>query len=157
MTFKESLSYQDFVPSVKEFIFSFGGSLDPRLWVTLVQEELKELKAEMAHGNKVAALKELADLNYVIAGLWITVGQGDLMPAEEQERNKEILTDAALTISACYNQFDFTVRTVFEAFHRVHDSNMSKLGDDGKPVYREDGKILKGPNYKAPDLTDLVE
>ncbi len=43
-----------------------------------------------------------------------------------------------------------------EAFNRVHESNLSKLGDDGKPVVREDGKILKGPNYKAPDLGDLV-
>ena len=43
-----------------------------------------------------------------------------------------------------------------EAFKRVHESNMSKLGDDGKPVYREDGKVLKGHNYKAPDLGDLV-
>lgn len=44
-----------------------------------------------------------------------------------------------------------------EAFQRVHESNMSKLGPDGKPVYREDGKVMKGPNYKKPDLTDLVE
>lgn len=39
---------------------------------------------------------------------------------------------------------------------RVHDSNMSKLGDDGKPVRREDGKVLKGPNYYEPILDDLV-
>lgn len=43
-----------------------------------------------------------------------------------------------------------------EAFKRVHESNMSKLGDDGKPLYREDGKVLKGPNYKPADLGDLV-
>lgn len=43
-----------------------------------------------------------------------------------------------------------------EAVRRVHASNMSKLGDDGKPIYREDGKVLKGPNYKKPDLGDLV-
>ena len=43
-----------------------------------------------------------------------------------------------------------------EAFRRVHESNMSKLGPDGKPIYREDGKVLKGPNYKKPDLSDLV-
>lgn len=43
-----------------------------------------------------------------------------------------------------------------EAFSRVHQSNMSKLGDDGKPIYRDDGKVLKGKNYKAPDLSDLV-
>jgi predicted HAD superfamily Cof-like phosphohydrolase len=43
-----------------------------------------------------------------------------------------------------------------EAFKRVHESNMSKLGDDGKPLYREDGKVLKGPNYKPADLSKLV-
>ena len=32
----------------------------------------------------------------------------------------------------------------------------NKLGEDGKPVYREDGKVLKGPNYQPPDLSDLV-
>lgn len=41
-------------------------------------------------------------------------------------------------------------------FNRVHESNMSKLGDDGKPVYREDGKVMKGPNYKPPFLEDLI-
>ena len=43
-----------------------------------------------------------------------------------------------------------------QALRRVHQSNMSKLGDDGKPIYREDGKVLKGPNYQPPNLTDLV-
>lgn len=38
------------------------------------------------------------------------------------------------------------------AFDQVHRSNMSKLGDDGKPIVREDGKILKGPNYWVPDM-----
>ena len=42
-----------------------------------------------------------------------------------------------------------------EVFERVHRSNMSKLGDDGKPIYREDGKVLKGPNYQPPTLEDL--
>ena len=43
-----------------------------------------------------------------------------------------------------------------EAMHRVHESNMSKLGKDGHPIYREDGKVLKGPDYQPPDLEDLV-
>jgi|TARA_E500000331_G_scaffold158165_1_gene153404 predicted HAD superfamily Cof-like phosphohydrolase len=43
-----------------------------------------------------------------------------------------------------------------QAIRRVHTSNMSKLGADGKPIYREDGKVLKGPNYQPPNLTDLV-
>ena len=43
-----------------------------------------------------------------------------------------------------------------QALRRVHKSNMSKLGEDGKPIKREDGKVLKGPNYQPPDLSDLV-
>ena len=42
-----------------------------------------------------------------------------------------------------------------EALDRVHQSNLSKLVD-GKPLKREDGKVLKGPNYKPPTLIDLV-
>ena len=43
-----------------------------------------------------------------------------------------------------------------EAMFRVMDSNMSKLDEQGKPIYREDGKVLKGPNYRAPDLSTCV-
>ncbi len=43
-----------------------------------------------------------------------------------------------------------------EAYRRVHISNLSKLGDDGKPIRRADGKITKGPNYKPPYLEDLT-
>ena len=43
-----------------------------------------------------------------------------------------------------------------QALRRVHKSNMSKLGEDGKPIRRADGKVLKGPNYEPPTLTDLV-
>ncbi len=42
------------------------------------------------------------------------------------------------------------------AFNRVHTSNMSKLGENGKPIYREDGKIMKSSMYKEPYLEDLV-
>lgn len=40
-------------------------------------------------------------------------------------------------------------------FDAIHVSNMSKLGEDGKPIYREDGKVLKGPNYSPADLSFL--
>lgn len=42
------------------------------------------------------------------------------------------------------------------AMCRVFKSNMTKLDENGKPIYRDDGKILKGPNYMPPDLSDLV-
>jgi predicted HAD superfamily Cof-like phosphohydrolase len=43
-----------------------------------------------------------------------------------------------------------------KCFAEVQRSNMSKLGKDGKPIYREDGKILKGENYSEPDLSDCI-
>ena len=43
-----------------------------------------------------------------------------------------------------------------ETFNEVHRSNMSKLGEDGKPIRREDGKVLKGPNYTPPDLKTVL-
>src|SRR6056300_1432631 len=42
-------------------------------------------------------------------------------------------------------------------FLEVHNSNMSKLGEDGKPIYRDDGKVLKGPNFFEPDLEKVLE
>ena len=44
-----------------------------------------------------------------------------------------------------------------ECFREVHRSNMSKLGTDGKPIYREDGKVVKGPSYEPPNLKYFVE
>jgi len=44
-----------------------------------------------------------------------------------------------------------------ECFREVQRSNMSKLGEDGKPIYREDGKVLKGPNYSEPDLKKTLQ
>lgn len=44
-----------------------------------------------------------------------------------------------------------------EVFNEIQRSNMSKLGADGKPIYREDGKVLKGPNYFKPDIAGILE
>jgi predicted HAD superfamily Cof-like phosphohydrolase len=43
-----------------------------------------------------------------------------------------------------------------DVFDEVHSSNMSKLDENGNPIYREDGKILKGPNYRKPDIGKIV-
>ncbi len=44
-----------------------------------------------------------------------------------------------------------------EVFDEIQSSNMSKLGADGKPIYREDGKVLKGPNYFKPDIDRILD
>lgn len=42
-------------------------------------------------------------------------------------------------------------------FDEIQRSNMSKLGEDGKPIYREDGKVMKGPNYFKPDFEAILK
>ncbi|MEM9000962.1 MAG: nucleoside triphosphate pyrophosphohydrolase family protein [Bacteroidota bacterium] len=44
-----------------------------------------------------------------------------------------------------------------EVFEEIQRSNMSKLGKNGKPIYRKDGKVLKGPNYFKPDIKTILE
>ncbi len=46
---------------------------------------------------------------------------------------------------------------ILEVFEEIQASNMSKLGEDGEPIYREDGKVLKGPNYFKPNIKKILE
>ena len=46
---------------------------------------------------------------------------------------------------------------IVAVFDEIQRSNMSKLGEDGKPIYREDGKVLKGSNYFKPDIKTILE
>jgi predicted HAD superfamily Cof-like phosphohydrolase len=69
---------------------------------------------------------------------------------------EHLLKELADLVYVCHQMaacFGWDLQT---AHNRVHASNMSKLGEDGKPIRREDGKILKGSNYKEPSLIDLV-
>jgi len=68
----------------------------------------------------------------------------------------EALKELADLVYVCYQYAENMGWFLDEALDRVHASNMSKLGEDGLPVYREDGKVLKGPNYQPPTLTDLI-
>ena len=80
-------------------------------------------------------------------------GEGeDVLNDSREDRAKEL----ADILYVCYWTAAKIGIDVNEAFRRVHASNMSKLGPDGKPVKREDGKVLKGPGYHAPDLSDIV-
>lgn len=53
----------------------------------------------------------------------------------------------------CGTMIEHGMQEKIEAvFDEIQSSNMSKLGEDGKPIYREDGKVLKGPNYFKPNI-----
>jgi len=68
---------------------------------------------------------------------------------------EECLKELADLVYVCYQYAENMGWFLDEALDRVHKSNMSKLDEDGNPIYREDGKVLKGPNYKPPTLEDL--
>ena len=76
-----------------------------------------------------------------------------LMHPPDREACLKELADLIYVCAQYAENMDWDIE---QAIRRVHKSNMSKLGEDGKPIYREDGKVLKGPNYQPPDLSDLV-
>ena len=80
----------------------------------------------------------------------------DLLFRNNPTITADALKELADLVYVCYQYAENMKWSLDEALDRVHKSNMSKLGEDGKPVYREDGKVLKGPNYKPPTLTDLI-
>ena len=86
----------------------------------------------------------------------------EFLEAEQQliigfkQNSTETLKELADLVYVCYQYAENLGWNLDEALYRVHQSNMTKLDDSGKPIFREDGKVLKGPNYKEPNLNDLV-
>lgn len=139
-----------YTASVAEFIEKFEASKDPSLWAKLIDEEADEVLKSLAD-----FLKEYCDLLYVCAGMRIITGASDdeglpKLPPYVMYKMTRLLNMLEIILDA------FDDETIDEAFSRVHASNMSKLGEDGKPIRRSDGKIQKGPNYKPPELLDLI-
>jgi len=65
----------------------------------------------------------------------------------------DALTDLLYVVYGAGHSFGIDLNKCFD---EVHSSNMTKLGPEGKPIYREDGKVMKGPGYRAPDLKTLL-
>ena len=86
----------------------------------------------------------------------ITEEIGELKEAMENKDIKEVadaLTDILYVTYGAGHAFGIDLD---KCFQEVQDSNMSKLGSDGKPIYNEKGKVMKGPNYFKPDLGKYV-
>ena len=65
----------------------------------------------------------------------------------------DALTDLLYVIYGAGHAFGIDLD---ECFQEVHASNMSKLGENGRPIHREDGKVMKGPGYFEPDLESIL-
>tara|TARA_Y100000817_G_C16609830_1_gene434647 strand:- start:297 stop:671 length:375 start_codon:yes stop_codon:yes gene_type:complete len=68
----------------------------------------------------------------------------------------DCLKELADLVYVCFQYAENMEWDLNEAMARVHESNMSKLDENGKPIRNDNGKVLKGPNYRPPVLDDLV-
>ena len=88
---------------------------------------------------------------------WISASSVASLPESEKLQCKhEVLKELADLVYVCYQMAAFLGLNLDEALNRVHQSNLSKLDENGKAIYNPKGKVLKGPNYKKPNLTDLL-
>jgi len=79
--------------------------------------------------------------------LWDAQCQNDLVGVADA------LTDLLYVVYGAGHAYGIDLN---KCFNEVHASNMSKLGEDGNPIYRDDGKVLKGPNFFEPKLEPIV-
>lgn len=91
-------------------------------------------------------------------GIDFAINESELHINEVQDEydvveTADALGDIEYLVHGSYVQFGIDGPAVFDEIHR---SNMSKLGEDGKPIFREDGKVLKGPNYFKPDIKEFM-
>ncbi len=118
--------------SVKKFMLTFG-------------QEVKN-KAEFPN-DKIIKLR----YNLILEEL------NEFKQAIDQKDLKEVadaLTDILYVTYGAGHAFGIDLDKCFD---EVQNSNMSKLGDDGKPIYNEQGKVMKGPKYYKPDLNKFIK
>ena len=75
---------------------------------------------------------------------------------ENVDRRTDLIKELSDLVFVCYQFAAAFNLDLDKAMTLVFESNMSKLDEQGKPIYREDGKVLKGPNYEPPDLLSCV-
>jgi predicted HAD superfamily Cof-like phosphohydrolase len=129
-------------------VAAFHAAMDKPLGLPINHNTLPDwLLCERLVGEEIAEFWTESD--DIVATL--KVANATVDPALKASLLKEMVDVLYVTYSFAVT-FGLDIDT---AFDRVHASNMSKLVD-GKPLKRVDGKVLKGPNYAAPNLMDLV-
>jgi len=134
----------------------FDTSRDADFWIKLVVEEVTEFQEEfLLEGITPNLLKEFCDVLYVMQALLLLEDYEGLVAfnTTAQEKLDAVLQECAAVADIAYGLW--TTEQVLEGFRRVHDSNMSKLDNDGNVLRREDGKVLKGPNYEPPEMEGI--
>ena len=123
--------------------------------VEQIQEKVKEFM--VAFGQEVQEYPNLPPEEVVDLRLdLINEEVGELCEAVERDDMTEIADALTDILYFTYGMGAALGIDLDKCFEEVQRSNMSKLGEDGKPMYREDGKLMKGPNYSPPDLTSVL-
>lgn len=117
-------------------------------------EEIQEMVAVMSGDDEYSSLM-LDRLHTALTVVAIGMKQGAIKFHVKPDDRKEFLDSQADQIVTAVGVAHCAKMNIVEAVRRVNSSNWSKYDTDGKPIFNEHGKIVKGPDYKAPDLEGL--
>ena len=122
---------------------------------TFITEQAKEFRTKYQLKNSPDRTRRSYQKNLIVEEFKEFLEAEGFLFMHGKNHQEHALKELADLIYVCYQYAENMGWFLDEALDRVHKSNMSKLDDDGNPIYREDGKVLKGPNYKPPNLSDL--
>ena len=122
---------------------------------TFLSEQAKEFRSKYNLKNRSDRQTRAVQHGLIVEEFKEFLEAEGMLFMHGRNHQEHALKELADLVYVCYQYAENMGWFLDEALHRVHESNMSKLDEDGKPIYREDGKVLKGPNYKPPDLSDL--
>ena len=123
---------------------------------TFLSEQAKEFRSKYGIQNSPSRMTRSYQKDLIVEEFKEFLEADGFLFKHGQNHQEDCLKELADLVYVCYQYAENMGWSLDEALDRVHLSNMSKLGEDGLPIYREAGKVLKGPNYKPPTLTDLI-
>ena len=122
---------------------------------TFISEQAKEFRTKYRLKNSTGRSERSYQKNLIVEEFKEFLEAEGFLFMHGKNHQEHALKELADLVYVCYQYAENMGWFLDEALDRVHKSNMSKLDEDGNPIYREDGKVLKGPNYKPPTLEDL--
>ena len=122
---------------------------------TFISEQAKEFRTKYRLKNSTDRTKPSYQKSLIVEEFKEFLEAEGFLFMHGKNHQEHALKELADLVYVCYQYAENMGWFLDEALHRVHQSNLSKLGEDGEPLYREDGKVLKGPNYAPPSLEDL--
>lgn len=113
------------------------------------------LQFQIKFGDKLnIKIENITEAHYTLRHKLMQEENNEYLEACQENNEVEIadaLGDQLYILLGTINNHGMQ-HVIEDVFEEIHRSNMSKLGEDGKPIYRKDGKIMKGPNYFKPNI-----